>query len=105
MYKPKVVFKNSGRIRRIVDKIRDKGQKLDPTSFIKTESAPDKLYRYRQNGIGNIREQRRQQRLADEARQMRKIRNGVVLGGTTLASYAYGKKKGTEQTERRIYGG
>ena len=103
--KPKIVFKNSGRIRRIVDKIRKKSQKVDPASFVKTETPSDKLYRYRQNGIGNIREQRRQQRLADEARQMRKIRNGVVLGGTALTAYHMGKKKGTEQTERRIYGG
>ena len=103
--KPKIVFKNSGRIRRIVDKIRKKSQKVEPESFVKTEATSDKLYRYRQNGIGNIREQRRQQRLADEARQMRKIRNGVVLGGTALTAYSMGKKKGTQQTERRIYGG
>lgn len=102
---PKIIFKNSGRIRRIVDKIRKKSQKVDPGSFTKTETAADKMFRYRQNGVGDIRNQRNQQRLADEARQMRKIRNGVVLGGTAIGAYAYGKKKGSEQTERRIFGG
>lgn len=103
--KPKIVFQNSGRIRRIVAKIRNKGKKMDPGSFKKDEMPADKLFRYRQNGVGRVAEHRRHQRLADEARQMRKIRNTTVIGATAVGSYAYGKKKGDERAVRRIYGG